>query len=88
MKPTGSVWRYVIFGKGIPEERLRLLHEVGAESGVGLAGMRERLRELDGQLELESDGCGTSMRATVPLNTMARPLQMEDCGRLGESAQA
>jgi two-component system NarL family sensor kinase len=76
------------FGKGISEERLRLLHEVSAESGVGLAGMRERLHELDGTLELESDECGTSMRATVPLNTMARPLQMEACGQLGESAQA
>jgi signal transduction histidine kinase len=31
------------FGKGIPEERLRLLHGVSAETGVGLAGMRELL---------------------------------------------
>src|ERR1700733_1251138 len=53
------------FGKGIPEERLRLLHGVSAETGVGLAGIRERLHELDGTLELESDGCGTSMRAIV-----------------------
>src|ERR1700680_4830507 len=29
------------FGKGIPEERLQLLHGVSAETGVGLAGMRE-----------------------------------------------
>jgi signal transduction histidine kinase len=56
------------FGKGIPEERLRLLHGLSAETGVGLAGMRERLRELNGRLEIESDDCGTSMRATVPLH--------------------
>jgi signal transduction histidine kinase len=56
------------FGKGIPEERLRLLLGVSAETGIGLAGMRERLHELDGRLEIESDGCGTSMRATVPLH--------------------
>jgi two-component system NarL family sensor kinase len=56
------------FGKGIPEERLRLLHGLSAETGVGLAGMRERLHELNGRLEIESDGCGTSMRATVPLH--------------------
>ena len=35
------------FGKGIPEERLRLLHGHTAETGVGLAGMRERLHELN-----------------------------------------
>jgi signal transduction histidine kinase len=63
------------FGKGIPEERLRLLQGVSAETGVGLAGMRERLHELDGKLEIESDDCGTSMRATVPLCAMARPLR-------------
>jgi signal transduction histidine kinase len=56
------------FGKGIPEERLRLLLGISAETGIGLAGMRERLHELDGRLEIESNGCGTSMRATVPLH--------------------
>jgi signal transduction histidine kinase len=58
------------FGKGIPEERLRLLHGVTAETGVGLAGMRERLHELNGKLEIESDCRGTNMRATVPLPAM------------------
>jgi len=62
------------FGKGIPEERLRLLHGVTAETGVGLAGMRERLQEINGKLELESDCRGTSMRATVPLP--ARPVSV------------
>jgi len=77
------------FAKGIREERFRLLNGVSAESGVGLAGMRERLHELNGTLKLliESDACGTSRRATVPLAAMARPLQMEDCGRLGESVR-
>ena len=60
------------FGKGIPEERLRLLHADTAETGVGLAGMRERLHELNGRLDIESDARGTSMRATVPL-TLSTP---------------
>jgi two-component system, NarL family, sensor kinase len=55
------------FGKGIPEERLRLLHGVSAETGVGLPGMRERLHEFNGRLEIESDHGGTTMKATVPL---------------------
>src|SRR5579862_2068456 len=64
------------FGKGIPEERLRLLHGVTAETGVGLAGMRERLHELNGSLDIESDGRGTRMRATVPLSAMPREVPL------------
>src|SRR6202166_4463101 len=74
------------FGSGIPEERLRCLEGVSAETGVGLAGMRERLRELNGRLEIESDGGGTSMRATVPLYHSAA--SVEDCRQLGKSARA
>src|SRR5580693_8122209 len=58
------------FGKGIPEERLRLLSGLGAGTGVGLAGMRERLHELNGRLEIESDGHGTTMRAIVALSAV------------------
>jgi len=76
------------FGKGIPAERLRLLGGVSAETGVGLAGMRERLRELEGNLEIESDSRGTSMRAKVPLYAMGRSIQSGDCGQANEAAQA
>jgi len=76
------------FGKGIPEERLRLLRAVNADTGVGLAGMRERVRELNGELEIESDARGTSMRATVPLYAMAHPAPVEDCGSVNQSARA
>ena len=71
------------FGKGIPEERLRLLHGVSAETGVGLAGMRERLHELNGQLEIESAGRGTTMRATVPLYETTLPVQYGSGGEVG-----
>jgi signal transduction histidine kinase len=76
------------FGKGIPEARLRLLHGVSAESGVGVAGMRERLHELNGTLELESGGCGTSVRAIVPLYATSLPAQLPGCGEVDASAQA
>jgi signal transduction histidine kinase len=33
--------------------------------GVGFAGMRERLRRLDGTLEIGSDGSGTVVSATL-----------------------
>jgi signal transduction histidine kinase len=37
------------------------------DSGVGLAGMRERLNELNGILEIEPANPGTRLRAIVPL---------------------
>lgn len=53
-------------GSGIPTERLARLSETTGETGVGLAGMRERMNELNGKLEIESDGHGTTVRAIVP----------------------
>jgi PAS domain S-box-containing protein len=51
-------------GKGIAKDKLRDLTESG-RSGVGLAGMRERLRRLSGTLEIESNGNGTLVRAKL-----------------------
>jgi two-component system, NarL family, sensor kinase len=62
-------------GCGIPAERLVRLRNASAETGVGLAGMRERMHELNGRLEMESDGHGTTLRAVVPLFAMSRPGQ-------------
>jgi signal transduction histidine kinase len=53
-------------GAGIPEERLARLREV-SDSGVGLAGMRERVRELGGEFEIRSNSCGTTVSVRVPL---------------------
>src|SRR5579859_1858160 len=74
------------FGKGIPEERLRLLHGDTAGTGVGLAGMRERLHELNGRLDIESDARGTSMRAIVPLALRTLSVPLETRGVDGASA--
>jgi signal transduction histidine kinase len=37
-------------------------------SGLGLIGMRERLHQLSGKLEIESVAGKTVVRASVPLN--------------------
>jgi PAS domain S-box-containing protein len=39
--------------------------------GVGLRGMSERLQQIGGSLEIDSDGTGTQMRATVPIEAPA-----------------
>jgi hypothetical protein len=57
---------------------LNRLREASSETGVGLAGMRERLNELNGKLEIESDAHGTSLRAVVPIPVMARSVSPED----------
>jgi two-component system, NarL family, sensor kinase len=59
-------------GRGIPAERLLRLREASAETGVGLAGMRERMNELNGELQIESDEHGTGLRAIVPLSATTR----------------
>jgi PAS domain S-box-containing protein len=51
-------------GIGIPAERQRELTQSG-RTGVGFGGMRERLRQLGGSLEIESNGKGTLVRAIL-----------------------
>jgi signal transduction histidine kinase len=55
------------YGKGISAERLAKMNGSGSDVGVGIAGMRERLKELGGRLEIVSDPAGTLLRASVPL---------------------
>src|SRR5260370_36627321 len=59
------------FGRGIPPVRLKNFQAVGTNFGVGLAGMRERLRELGGQLEIRSEH-GTIVSVTMPLRESAK----------------
>jgi two-component system NarL family sensor kinase len=51
-------------GKGIPLNKQRELIELG-RAGVGFAGMRERLRNLGGALEIKSEESGTLICARL-----------------------
>jgi two-component system, NarL family, sensor kinase len=58
-------------GEGIPQDRLARLRESADTSGVGVAGMRERVRELGGQFEIRSDCRGTTVSVCVPLEEIS-----------------
>lgn len=55
------------YGKGIPATLLQQFRSNGTGVGVGLRSMRERISELGGQFDLQSDDKGTMIRVTVPL---------------------
>jgi PAS domain S-box-containing protein len=53
-------------GRGIPESTLSKIRQSNAEVGIGLAGMRERVSELGGNLVLSSDTSGTVVTVVIP----------------------
>ena len=54
------------YGVGVAREILDRFWRTG-NVGVGLAGIRERLQELGGVLEIESNLDGTTLRVTIPV---------------------
>lgn len=61
------------FGKGINAETLEQFKQSGTKVGVGLAGIRERLKELGGTFEIESSpGAGTTLTASIPISEQSR----------------
>lgn len=53
-------------GKGIPAEKLEEMASAGTP-GVGIRGMRERLRQLGGSLKIESGERGTLVTVLLPI---------------------
>jgi two-component system NarL family sensor kinase len=56
-------------GRGIVAEKLAQIQAHG--SGVGIRGMRERARQFDGEMEIESTEKGTSISFCFPLSKTA-----------------
>jgi len=59
-------------GRGLPKVLLTQFDATGAGLGVGLAGVRERARELGGHVTLESDHNGTLVGISIPYSTDKR----------------
>jgi PAS domain S-box-containing protein len=58
-------------GKGMSGARLAEIQS--GLSGVGIRGMRERLSQFEGTLNIESDSSGTRVFATIPTPKVASP---------------
>ena len=58
-------------GKGIAPDVLERYQKDGVATGVGLAGMRERVRELGGALQLDSNSSGTQVTVSVPISVVS-----------------
>jgi signal transduction histidine kinase len=58
-------------GKGVPEDTMRLRP---GSLGVGIAGMKQRVKELGGDLRLRHGEPGTIVEVTIPIPAAA-PLQ-------------
>jgi len=58
-------------GNGMSPARLAEIKS--GRSGVGIGGMRERLRQFDGTMNIESDSSGTQVFATIPIPKTASP---------------
>jgi PAS domain S-box-containing protein len=52
-------------GNGIPAEKLAAIK--AQRSGVGIAGMRERVRHFKGEMDIRSNGAGAKIVVTFPL---------------------
>ncbi len=64
-----AILTVVDHGVGVPDEVLARFR-VSGTSGVGLAGMRERIRELGASFEVESSATGTRVRVMVAISQL------------------
>ena len=64
------------FGVGVARDVLERFWKTGS-AGVGLAGIRERLKGLGGSLEIESSPDGTMLQASIPV-LQANIIEVDD----------
>ena len=55
-------------GSGIPGNIRRQNGKLFFGLGVGIPSMQERVKLIGGQLDIESGGSGTTVRATIPMH--------------------
>jgi len=72
-------------GKGMPAEKAKASGGGVAPLGVGIQGMRQRIRQLSGRLEILSQlGKGTVVVAMLPLQELSLPVDLESLAGASE----
>ena len=64
--PSSVMLEIIDFGRGMKLPLNGLSQPNVAHLGVGIPGMRERMAQLGGTLDIESSSSGTTVRATIP----------------------
>ena len=65
--PDEAVFTVRDFGRGMPAGFIQGSQKNENHLGVGLSGMRERVNDLGGNFEIQSDGEGTAIIVSIPL---------------------
>jgi signal transduction histidine kinase len=69
-------------GKGMSQNVLERFESGSSDVGLGISGMRERLRELGGKLEVQSDNTGTLIVASLPITASVPERNAEEKARI------
>jgi signal transduction histidine kinase len=78
--PNEAILKVRDYGKGIAPRFMEKLKANQTNSGVGLAGMRERVHELGGRLSIERCTPGTLISATLPFAESADTSDLSAAG--------
>lgn len=62
-----AILEVIDHGKGMSSESIKQFKQNGESGGVGLSSMRERVSEVGGKFDIQSDEDGTVIRASIPL---------------------
>jgi PAS domain S-box-containing protein len=69
-KPGQILLKIVDYGCGISKKILNQLNSGTVLPGIGIAGMRERVRQLGGLIKISSSANGTRVMVNLPANNM------------------
>jgi two-component system, NarL family, sensor kinase len=69
-KSEGLILDITDHGCGISKKILKQLNSGTALSGIGIAGMRERIRQIGGFMKISSNSGGTRVRVDLPAKSM------------------
>jgi signal transduction histidine kinase len=73
-------------GKGISPEKLAALR--AQRTGVGITGMRERVRHLKGVMDIQSNGTGATISVTFPVPMVPTSISTSGSDGIVQSLEA